>query len=450
MKPVRDVPAAPVHMPAAVDRDRRGCAARRQFAVDIETISPILGGAAELRSIDCIDIIRVPTIRGHLRFWWRALQSVFGERGADLFDKETTLWGQAAGDSGSRSAVEITVEILRRGVVQPAPEDYVFWPARSTASGLKEAQVRRTGMQFRLIVKVASDDADVAQVRNSVRAWILFGGYGSRTRRGAGSLTVIGNDKAEWLPAIDDEGEPHIELLASLEHLFGTDIFAAGPLTADFPRFAGAALLIGRDSALNPDSARKTAIGWLRDFRQEQDVARERGADRPGRSRWPEADKLRHLTGQFGHPARYRDATPAWPRAGFGLPIVGRFQREGGGNEPPDFLLTWQDKAGAVRERMASRLIVKALPTLQGARPCLLWLARSNPDGMQVIARRADSASKTWETLPNSGADPDHMGSAGDQADARRLNAPLTLRTSLQTAFNDWVRRKGGAVQVTP
>ena len=54
--------------------------------------------------------------------------------------------------------------------------------------------------------------------------------------------------------------------------------------------------------------------------------------DRPSISNWPEADKVRHLSLPEGDlpwahdPTGRHNATPAWPRAGFGLPIVGQFQ----------------------------------------------------------------------------------------------------------------------------
>lgn len=41
----------------------------------IEVVTPIYGGGVETRKIDGVNTIRVPTIRGHLRFWWRALHA---------------------------------------------------------------------------------------------------------------------------------------------------------------------------------------------------------------------------------------------------------------------------------------------------------------------------------------------------------------------------------------
>src|SRR5205823_4289309 len=98
----------------------------------------------------------------------------------------------------------------------------------------------------------------------------------------------------------------------------------------------------------------------------------------PGRSRWPEADKLRHLTKKFGHKARYLKGEPIWPRAGFGLPVGMRFRDA---DEPPNVQLNWIDNENKVQERLASPLILKPLATRDGFLPCALWLHRAYPRG---------------------------------------------------------------------
>lgn len=131
------VPSAPPYMPTAIHRTHRGASAPTSFSIEIETTTPILGGAPTVRSIDEIDIIRIPTIRGHLRFWWRALQT--GAHGSSevLYQDEARLWGKAADESGAgRSLVEISVNSIRQGIVDrktSAVEGrgaYALWPAR--------------------------------------------------------------------------------------------------------------------------------------------------------------------------------------------------------------------------------------------------------------------------------------------------------------------------------
>jgi CRISPR-associated protein Cmr1 len=167
----------------------------------------------------------------------------------------------------------------------------------------------------------------------------------------------------------------------------------------------------------------------------------ERG--RPSISNWPEADKIRHLTDKRkDHPPRY-GADPAWPRAAFGLPIVGQFQtkaRDGGIYDEPDpFELTWKDGEG-LHNRLASPLIVKAMP-LANERfvPVALWLERAWPPGGQVVLRK----NKT-EDVPKSAAPFDKLLGEKDPA----LFPPLRGKTSLRAAFLDWLASEKKATRV--
>jgi CRISPR-associated protein Cmr1 len=201
-------------------------------------------------------------------------------------------------------------------------------------------------------------------VRDAVRAWLLFGGYGSRTRRGLGSLQP--GDATAWLPA---QGTRQ-----TFQQLFGRDLFAAPTRDpADTPCLAGAALHVGHPK---PDAATAwiTALNWLKEFRQ--------GADgRSGGSRWPEAEHVIRLTERPS--AEQPGAALAWPRADLGLPIQIQFK----GNKPKGGTLTWRhndDRAFA--SRLASPLIVKALPLATGTFiPCALWLHRAHPQGRVVL-----------------------------------------------------------------
>src|SRR5262249_7171392 len=132
--------------------------------------------------------------------------------------------------------------------------------------------------------------------------------------------------------------------------------------------------------------------------------------NRPSWSNWPEADKIRHLTKKTRtHPPRH-NASLAWPRAGFGLPIIGQFQtraRDGSRlDEPGQFELNWRasrnDEQGF--DRLASPLIVKALPLATGQfAPCALWLNRAYPVGEVCL-----------KDFRNSGAPFDRLVADGD------------------------------------
>ncbi|NVJ01162.1 type III-B CRISPR module RAMP protein Cmr1 [Myxococcus sp. AM009] len=417
---------------------RRSASAPRleSFMLALKTVTPILGGGPVARSAELpsVDIIRVPTVRGHLRFWWRALYGhAYVAGGSEaLALRERELWGgmgragnASDGDAARawRSQVELRVTEVRPAGADTgkidlgAPHAYALWPARN---GKQEADVPRwkPGLRFKLEVTAPEGDA-MAQVRNAVRAWILFGGYGSRPRRGCGSVCLEPSapDITQWLPASADR--------ASLRRLFG-DVPLFSPELAehpcDLPLLRGAQLFQGGASTRQRDGEKAwlAALGWLREFRQGTQpvssgdagllgVARSPGeGKRAGRSNWPEADKLRRFARasrqsrsagnaypQVHAPRPQHSATPAWPRAGFGLPIVFHFQqkrREGGDyqpKEPDDVQLQWQRQVGGQWEqmdRLASPLIVKALPLADGRfEPIALWLERGTPNGGHVV-----------------------------------------------------------------
>lgn len=476
------LPKAPKYqeLPTAKPRAARGGPELVELRVQLEVVTPILGGSHQTRAIDDVDVIRAPSVRGHLRFWWRALYAAQYANADALYQRESALWGRAATDDGGRSAVEIRVSVERVGGTdnteirlypgqrqQATPGAYALWPARGDRSGTPTAPRRQPGTQFQVTLKVPV--ADEAEVKNALRAWILFGGYGGRTRRGLGSLKVIG-DVNGWLPTAATR-----EALASL---FGTDVFTDPTRTpGDVPWFGGAAIHVGRADR-NAQTAWTTALDWLKEFRQgtteHQQLGRARqpgpngDTQRPSISNWPEGDKVRRLSTpqrglRWAHTPRHNQ-TPAWPRAGFGLPIIGQFQQQSReerpngrrgdrdpknlrwnelpqnhpnyGTEPQSFELRW--RAGNVEhDRLASPLILKALPLADGTfAPCALWLNRAHPASGQVVLRNVNNSQAPFARLVANGDTPQFSA--------------LANKTSLRQAFLDWLRTTKQTTVVAP
>ena len=231
----------------------------------------------------------------------------------------------------------------------------------------------------------------------------------------------------------------------ALRDLFGFDVFAS-PMGApsDQPWLQGGALQVGspeRDAM----KAWTIALDWLKEFRQgtngqECERAREPGKSpqRPSISNWPEADKIRHIKRKvIAHRPRHNE-NAVWPRAGFGLPIIGQFQtkaRDGSRlDEPGPFELRWRSpKKDRPREfddhdRLASPLIVKALPLADGSFvPCALWLNRAYPAG-EVVLRGVDDSQAPFDQLVAADDTPQFLALADKQ--------------SLRQAFLDWLRSR--------
>jgi len=437
-----------------------------EIVLRVKVVTPILGGSPQTRTVDTVDIIRAATIRGHLRFWWRALYAHQYGTPMELYAKESERWGRAADEHGGRSAVELCVHVEQAGDVDDANIQlhnskeakatvgaYALWPAREDKKkGQATAPRRQPGTRFRLTLRVPARYE--AEVRATLRAWLLFGGYGSRTRRGLGSLKLIeAADNDKWLPKMPDKEEDQGKgLREAFTRLFGRDIFAApGKSPTDVPWLAGATLHIGK-AVPEAEKAWTTALDWLRRFRQGTDGppgqrAREPGTgktqpNRPSISNWPEADKVRHLTGKTQIHRPRHNRTPVWPRAGFGLPIIGQFQKQGRNgkhyDEPDGFELRWRRQQGDKEEydRLASPLIVKALPLANGQFvPCALWLNRAYPPG-EVFLR----------SVANSAAPFDQIVAPGDTP----MFSALAGKQSLREAFFDWLRAKHQTTVVAP
>ena len=187
-----------------------------EISANLKVVTPILGGSYKLRHIDDIDIVRAQSVRPSLRFWWRALYAQQFPSAEKLYEEESKLWGRAADGKGGRSAVEVRATVIAEGDLDgedvtlygrsETPGAYALWPAKAQRADRRrnrpqiDAAPRRIGTHFRLTI-IGPEDSQPT-LRNVLRAWILFGGYGSRTRRGLGSLTVEG-DRALWLPTTD-------------------------------------------------------------------------------------------------------------------------------------------------------------------------------------------------------------------------------------------------------
>lgn len=158
---------------------------------DMELLTPMIGGGTSSWQVDMEQPIRPESIKHHLRFWWRALQRPDTQK-HELLRKESALWGDAKTNA---STVRISVSYPNRiqdqdfPTIKLAPKQnkwcgcprYALFPLVK-----KEVKLLPAGFQF--LLKVEARAADQETIRQVLRLWVLFGGLGARTRRGAGSL----------------------------------------------------------------------------------------------------------------------------------------------------------------------------------------------------------------------------------------------------------------------
>jgi CRISPR-associated protein Cmr1 len=322
---------------AAWQRDAAGGLDAGWKTYKCKLATPMYGGGVRAGEVDRALPIRVPSIRGQLRFWWRVARGPFASSAA-MFQRESALWGGIAssGPTASQVAVKVTcapvadAQLVSSDAEHDAGVKYAFGPA--TINGV--AQWLMPAYSFTLALRYSPDAEE--DVLAALRWWASFGGLGARTRRGFGAI--------------------HVD---SLE-----------PLSADSVAAAGGALRFSGAGGSNAESEWKRAIGRMYEYRQKGGTGRRAGNPRPGRSYWPEPDQIRRFTGRDANGMHMPEhaAGNCFPRAAFGLPIL--FEFKGSPGEPPKTELL---PAGG-EDRMASPLILRPYWTGQRWRAAALLL----------------------------------------------------------------------------
>lgn len=332
-----------------------------------KVITPILGGSAESRQVNTQRPIREPSIRGCLRFWWRATRGAQYHSDEELFKAEAALFGSTT----EPSPFDVLVEITASGRTSPCATysdsltprfskdhpPYALFPFQGETKGRKVVRPPDHGLygvSFTLTL-VAKKRTDLSELRRelcaALWAWSTFGGYGSRTRRGCGSLSCDGFLPADAasLRAMAKKRLAEAQGGVSCAVLQGARVVIGGPV----------------DDSL---WAWRQAVEAYRQLRQGDGLGRNprpkpsasvKADKRPGRSRWPEPDAIRRAAGRHA-PSHCPVLPDGFPRADLGLPIVFHFKDPG---DPGDSVLQL-GKEG--RTRMASPVITKAMALANG------------------------------------------------------------------------------------
>jgi CRISPR-associated protein Cmr1 len=315
---------------------------------DIELITPMVGGGATAGVVDPDFPIRPTAIRGQLRHWWRLTRGL--SLGAGMWLREEEIFGSTE----FPSPVTISVKPLAktadlypiRDIRPTSTRGYVLFPSID-----KQQDILKHGYQFRLNVTTCTagqlQKRRAAQNRNrkpteqlppaiepiqdqlddALKAWLLFGGIGARTRRGCGSLRLL----KEPMPVLKD-------ILKRMPQ--GFRVFQAGSQTDHL-------------------KAWEQLIEILKKFRQQMPAGR--GTPR---KKFPEAESLRRISGKRKRGTQSipeQDMPTGFPRAELGLPIVFQF-KDGSGPDGVTALPHGLDASGMALQRMSSPVILKPIP----------------------------------------------------------------------------------------
>jgi CRISPR-associated protein Cmr1 len=338
------------------------------------TITPMFGGGFQPRELDKITPLRGQTVRGHLRFWWRATCGRRFSSVNDLSARESKIWGVAS----CPGEVDIRVEVSQATPVYGANRDdfppnhprYALFPFQpNDNAGLADEW---SAVHFKLSLRFINNPELANEVRTAVWAWANFGGIGSRTRRGCGAL---------YSPECAPTGVPTATWIADkLAELYPNEGQVLWPSLVNEPSIA--------NQPRGHLIAWEAAINVLAKFRQYPTFARNGTMHHPGRSHWPEADTLRAQNGPRYQPHAHSitsadpSVTPAFPRAELGLPYEVKFPN----NNPDHVSNVHVYPAGS--KRMASPIIARPLavgPTGGQSVPMILILSAPAPEAVRVI-----------------------------------------------------------------
>lgn len=307
--------------------------ALKWHTLQCELVTPMYGGGVEAATIDLKMPIRVSAIKGQLRFWWRLLAKNkkddtwnFNGNLRTIRDAEFTLWGgQGDDDSGRASQVFLKVsqpKLTHHDLVEYTeyldvnPNNkklsYVLFPASNAEDKLTNPQKLlspekvKFQMSFAFSSSLKQDQISMAQVVETLQWWANFGGIGARTRKGLGAIHI--SESLDY-PIIGQ------------------------PLTESEVQAANCSISF-KGKSVNALSQLYSGIQKLSDFRQKEEIARNKGKGKSaGRSHWPEPDAIRTITGQYlilgekNHKPVHA-AKNVFPRALFGLPIIFKFKND--------------------------------------------------------------------------------------------------------------------------
>ncbi len=189
----------------------------RSVRIEVENVTPLLSGGGDPESEGLTDGLRPSSLKGLLRWWYRAL---VGCKFVDqfnryktlepLYDYESELFGSTKSKSVVRIKVTPSLPLKERKLGEEF--GYFLFPMhrkrkKKDKEGT-EVELLSEGNRFRVefIVsdslrtrEVLSDKEREAELWLSVLLMFLLGNVGSRARRGFGSLDIV---KIEGFPEI--------------------------------------------------------------------------------------------------------------------------------------------------------------------------------------------------------------------------------------------------------
>lgn len=203
----------------------------------LQVVTPLFLSGANPQEAE----LRPPSIRGALRFWFRAMMG--GVVGGDV-EKVEKLEGGIWGTTDAASQLRVRIYDQQLQIFDPSKEKdyekdrkgliYLSFPYLEYEKKIKSQRWSRPyikpGSSFTVSIESTSDDVLQAVVEGTVWLLVHFGGLGGRTRRGFGSLCVHPDQSDGLKPGfLSYQPDPKVDLasyfkenLSAIQQVFTT------------------------------------------------------------------------------------------------------------------------------------------------------------------------------------------------------------------------------------
>lgn len=401
-------------------------------------ITPLFGGGVSPRENDVSKLIRETSIRGQLRFWWRAMRGNGDLR--KMKESEDASFGSADQNIG-QSKILLSVKVNENHKIDNEGNSEQIFETKTRTVKTRDKDWSKLayaafplqpdeGKQFyvrddiEFTLSLSFPKSESAGIEDMLWAWETFGGIGGRIRRGFGAIQLLQiNDEIEQEQTIERKKDEILEKFQRVR------LINRSKFNVDIPH-------IGTKSSLAFQSARSVTQVWensiesLKKFRQVRDKAFVGNRPHFSRNKWSEPDEIRRIfSRRYKHKKLKHQPIRSlgkFPRSEFGLPINFHFQQDEGIEK--DFIL--QGAKSKKIERLSSPLIMRPIKCNNGAISIALILdaPRIPDDGLEI------HYGKEFSEKVNS----DKLTAIEAQELTSKGLTPLNYKTDVLQAFLDF------------
>lgn len=378
-----------------------------KLTLELETVTPMFLGDASSR--DAPTQLRVPSVRGVLRYWLRALLGgVLGDDPVtDIKSAEAQVFGSTRAASSvivQLSSDPLQVTRLARRKLSPG-QFYLFWSMlesgkveRGNSQKAKDAIVPRTSFSLVLTPRPGTTETTMALYQSAAALWLLvqLGGLGARSHRAAGGLRAVAPIASENFTSAQELPDFRINAQSVTEYAewLGNSITTLRKQMANVTR---PIRVPSRFDVIHPQVCKIWVLTGSQKWRTWGDALDEIGL-RFRDYRGKQSDRLEIREWLSG-----RRKSPTIQRAAFGLPMQIQYKQ---GFPPPVVLQARRDEGKSVvnYDRRASPLSLQVRQLASGEFVGIAVFFNSEylPRGSRLLAQNQKRKIEKETTPPTS------------------------------------------------